>query len=311
MSKKHVRTYNEIWHERKRTIVSMLLLLVVVMVAIAGFRIIKQNIDLERIRNIFETPEEEHGFSTMYNASRYFFRIYYPEDKWEVEAGDFGFMLNQETGEVARMYPLIYADPVTPAPDDDPAATAVVSFDKIHDPSCRAIFFYREYTEVMLGTAKLNNSSDDVSATDEEVVRTTQPPSETGQADNTDGAPATSAFSVDAGLLDVAAETVYYEHVVRYGASNVGDMSSLTTGRYGYPVKYFTYTYMSADPEAESLATAYKNDVYIIARSTNYIIITFETRCDAAEDNVPPAYDNYRKAFLKILDEFQLSVFDD
>jgi hypothetical protein len=310
MKKKYVKSYNEIWHERKRTIVSMLLLFAVVMVAIMGVRVIKDNIDFENLKNIFEAPQEEHKYSTMYNASRYFFRIYYPEDKWAVEGGDFGFMTDTETGEVAQMYPLVYADPVTPAPDADPSATAVIVYDKVRDPSVTARFYYREYTEEMLNAGQ--EPEEEPEASGDLSVNATRAPEATGAtADTASSATGDlqqgSAVNTDIRLLDVCAEATYYDYVVRYTA-NVGEIKELKTGRYGYTFKWFTYSHTAGIGEATE---AYKTDVYIVARSSNYLVITFESKCDISEGTVPAAYDKYRASFIDILNEFQLSVFDD
>ena len=106
MKKKYVRSLNEIWHERKRTVGSMLVLFAVVMVAIMGVRAVLNYVDFENLKKIFTPTEEQHKYSTLYNASRYFFRIYYPEDKWEVEGETHGFFMDEKTGLVAEMYPL-------------------------------------------------------------------------------------------------------------------------------------------------------------------------------------------------------------
>ena len=147
MKKRYVKSLNEIWHERKRTVGSMLVLFAVVMVAIMGVRALLNYVDFDNLKNMFKPAQEEHGYSTMYNASRYFFRIYYPEDKWKVEGEAHGFLMDEETGLVAEMYPLIYADPVTPAPGSDPEATASVVFDKVRDSSLTVRFYYRNYTD--------------------------------------------------------------------------------------------------------------------------------------------------------------------
>ncbi len=68
MKKKYVRSLNEIWHERKRTVGSMLVLFAVVMVAIMGVRAVLNYVDFENLKKIFTPTEEQHKYSTLYNA---------------------------------------------------------------------------------------------------------------------------------------------------------------------------------------------------------------------------------------------------
>ena len=105
--KKIKKSYNEIWNERKRTIGSLLLLVVVVMFAVSGVRYLLNYIDFQNIKEIISAPAEEHKYPNLYNASRYFFRIYYP-DGWMAEGGANGFFIDESTGLAAELYPLVF-----------------------------------------------------------------------------------------------------------------------------------------------------------------------------------------------------------
>ena len=52
-------------------------------------------------------------------------------------------------------------------------------------------------------------------------------------------------------------------------------------------------------------------DVYIVARSSNYIVIVYEATGPLAKGGTPESYTLYKDAFLDILNEFRLSVFED
>ncbi len=323
MKKKYVKSLNEIWHERKRTVGSMLLLFAVVMVAIMGVRAVLNYVDFENLKKIFTPAQEEHGYSTLYNASRYFFRIYYPEEKWEVEGDTHGFLMDEESGLVAEMYPLIFADPVTPGPDADPKATAVVSFDKIRDPSLNVRFYYKEYTEEMLKEASLDEETDAPGASpaqEENDISNGASSSGSGKTadNNNEGqpsaepatpAPATAVpVNTDIQLLDIAAEKVLDESKTALGALyDFSEMKTLKTSRFGYTLRWFTYTLKNP---AEG-NPGRKTDVYIIARSSNYIVITYEGIDAKTFRTTPESYTKYRDEFLSILNEFQLSVFSD
>lgn len=53
-----------------------------------------------------EKREEEYQpYDSMYNASRFFFRVFYPDD-WDVSADAYGFFLSEDTGLVLEAFPL-------------------------------------------------------------------------------------------------------------------------------------------------------------------------------------------------------------
>ena len=321
--KKYTKSLNEIWHERKRTVGSMLLLFAVVMTAIMGVRTVLNYVDFDNLKKLFSPTQEEHGYSTLYNASRYFFRIYYPDDKWKVEGESHGFMIDDETGLVAEMYPLVYADPVTPGPDADPKATAAVSFDKIRDNSLTVRYYYKNYTDEMLEAAGSLDESDgnvpeDKDAGKDEIsdgasssgtAKTEEPANDESSAGPASPAPATAVpVNTDIRLLDIAAEKVYGDYSLILGENyDISKLQTHKTERFGYTLRWFTYT--QKNPGGENPGR--KTDVYIIARSSNYLVITYESIDNVTYRTTPESYTKYRSEFLSILNEFQLSVFSD
>ena len=291
--KKYKRSYNEIWHERKQTIGSLLLLVAVFIAAVMGVRLVLDFVDLSKIRTILDAPAEQHKYENLYNASRYFFRIYYPDD-WAAEGGQNGFMENEETGLIAELYPLIYQDPVTPAPDADPEATAIVVFDKVRDPSLTVSFYYREYTEAQQAAA---DSTAEVSPT----LQITASPAP--EADGTAAATAEKKM-VNLELLDEITRTVYGEYT---GSADEGYTFTLPelyeTDLYYF--QKFTFSYTDQD------MIRHTDDVYVVVRASNYLIIRYDARGVFNGNMNPASYSKYSEAFADILNEFRLSVFED
>lgn len=310
MKKKYVRSYNEIWNERKRTVGSMLLLFAVVMVAIMGVRTVQGMLDLTKIKDILVAPTEHHKYENLHNASRYFFRIYYP-DGWQAEGETNGFMMDDNTGLVAVLYPLVYADPVTPGPAADSAATAEVSFEKVRDRTLTASYYYKNYTEDMLERAKqLEDAGSSGSTTSREYAApgevTVPPVTANSQAVITPdpNAPTPVPVKTDITLLDIAAGDYYKEFKTGQGAGyEVGELKSYKTDLYSF--RTFQYAFTDAS------LIRHMADVYIVARSSNYIVIVYEATGPLAKGGTPESYTRYRNAFLDILNEFRLSVFED
>jgi len=292
--KKYKRSYNEIWHERKRTIGSLLLLVAVFIVAVMGVRYVLNLVDFSNIRSILDAPTEEHKYPNLYNASRYFFRIYYPDD-WAVEGGNNGFIMNEDTGLVAELYPLVYQDPVTPAPDADPEATAVVVFDKVRDPSLTVSFYYRDYTEAQQAEAEGT-----AEATPTPVV-TAAPTLEAG---STATAEVAQKQMVNLKLLDEITQSVYAEYTAKGGETyRFTEPELYETDLYYFQKFTFSYTDVNLLRHTE--------DVYVVVRASNYVVIEYDASGVFNGSMDPESYGKYSEAFADILNEFRLSVFED
>ena len=63
--KKYKRSYNEIWHERKRTIGSLLLLVAVFIAVVMGVRAVLDFVDFSKIRTILDAPTEQHKYENL------------------------------------------------------------------------------------------------------------------------------------------------------------------------------------------------------------------------------------------------------
>lgn len=139
-----------------------------------------------------DEPEEIMPYDSMYNASRYFFRVFYPDD-WDVSADQYGFMLNDEEGLVLEAFPLKKMAPNTPdvgtpgsgedsaeTPSPSPSASSSVSASAPvssspdpregmeRDNDLTMSFYYREYDEILEYIKSLTSGSDEEVEGDDE-----------------------------------------------------------------------------------------------------------------------------------------------
>lgn len=124
-----MKAKDNLWSRKRNT---FLLLIIIAMIAAVGISFI----------SFFKTDTEEQDeeltpYSSMYNASRYFFRVFYPDD-WNVNADQYGFMLDNDTGLVLEAFPLKKMTLQTPIPgalSPDPSAqTPLVSNTPLSTP---------------------------------------------------------------------------------------------------------------------------------------------------------------------------------
>lgn len=104
---------------------------------------------------VLNTPEEH--FPKLYNASRYFFRVGHPED-WDDESGAYGFMLDEATGHVFNLFPLIKSPAATAVPTAQPGSTPLPE-PMERDDTCTVSFYYFPFDkEAEFDLADLINS---------------------------------------------------------------------------------------------------------------------------------------------------------
>lgn len=276
------------YQERKRTIRSLLILLAVVMIAIMGVRFALNYIDFKELINFRNTKVPEEKFPNLYNASRFFFRIYYP-DGWMVEGENYGFIQDSDSGLVAEMYPTIETE-IT-------AADGIVSKTQERDPILTARFYYREFTDEQRADV-----SDILS------MVTPNPSSKiTGEND-------LLSSHLNPKVVNRIAEDVFEEYELKYGAFNDFKISALKDyATDDILFKYFTvsYTVTQLSPERMQVEDVIHSvDVYVAARSINYVIIVYDGTYHG-EESPRNGYTLYRKPFLEILEEFRFSVFED
>lgn len=220
---------------------------------------------------------DESKLSQTYNASRYFFRVGYPDD-WYVEedANGFGFKKDNEKGLVIRMLnkndsAKTVVNSQMPSATDGNTVTEVPTLE--NDYTTVINFFYRGIKD----GEKLSNLDACKRYMDELV----------------------------AGLM------YGDEFEIRYEFS---DISEYTADNLKFSfVEYKCMVYAKAgDSENVDFDTAepikvFTGDLYVAARSMAYYAINFETELDSDSAE----YTDYKKDFMNILNDFRFSVFDD
>lgn len=147
---------------RKSFIVKVSIAFILIMLIVNVVNYFKENVD------VFDTPEEH--FPKLYNASRYFFRVGYPNG-WEHEGGSYGFLLNEETGQVVNLYPLIESTDATPVPTAQPDATALPEPMERDETAVISIYYHEfdQKEEFDLSKA-MNIALDDLLNSDKGVI---------------------------------------------------------------------------------------------------------------------------------------------
>ena len=91
-----MKAEQNLWIQKKKKIIMLIAAVMAVIFLVSFVSFFKTDeVDL---------PKEYKPYESMYNASRYFFRVFYPDD-WNVNADQYGFLLNEE-GLVLELFPL-------------------------------------------------------------------------------------------------------------------------------------------------------------------------------------------------------------
>lgn len=285
------------YSDRKKTIRSLILLTMFFMVGAMTVRYVLNYVDFNEImESIISSKEVSEKYPNLYNASRYFFRIYYP-DNWNAEGGTNGFYMDKETGLICEIYPLKDTEG-TPAPSATPDFGTVITpnpssgapspsptdrmYGKERDKTVTASFYYFDYT----GTGYESYTPAPKQETQQELQNGEEAPKATP--------------STDRALLDSISNIVYSEFREKYTIGYTFD--KLTTYDTS-DIIFGTFSYKYRDAEDVS----HSADVFVGVRSTNYVVIVY----DGVSESRHNAYISNRDEFLSILEEFRFSVFDD
>ncbi|MBE7064670.1 MAG: hypothetical protein E7384_02505 [Ruminococcaceae bacterium] len=219
---------------------------------------------------------DESKLSQTHNASRYFFRVGYPED-WYVEedASGFGFQNDSERGIVIKMFNSADTNKAV-TESSAPSATAPTienGMAKENDYSTVINFFYRG----------IRNG--------EEIT----------------------ALDACKKYMDEFASGLMYgdEYVAEYSFSGISDFmaDNLTFSRVSYACNVYA---CEKGANGEKVKTGepvetLRGELYTASRRAAYYAINFETSLETSSKE----YNEYRKDFINILNDFRFSVFDD
>ncbi len=138
-----------LWIIKRKSFVLFIAIAMLAVLVVSFFNIFKEE------ENILK--EEYKPYDSMYNASRYFFRVYYPDD-WDVEAGNYGFMKDPATGLVLEIFPLKKSAALTSAtPSITPHSSSSTPADATLDPRAgmerdelfSMYVYYKEYEPII------------------------------------------------------------------------------------------------------------------------------------------------------------------
>lgn len=271
MGKKKTKEQS-VWQQRKTTLFYLIILVIVIMVMVMSVRSI---ISYVETNNTFSSEEEQGVYKNNYNASRFFFRLYYP-DQWQVNADTNGFMLDDTKNLVLELYPLVqvlHTNEPTSSPDSDAAANMV------RDTSLTASFYYYAYNEEQQQWMAEHPSDGPVLSDDLTEVES----------------------KTDLDLLDKITRDVYASMVSTYDAQQYTfkeEFSNYETKDITF--RFFTYQLKQAEG-------TYDADVYVAVRASNYYVIVYEG-LHTEEEN---AYGTHQRVFKSMLEGFRFSVFED
>ena len=140
-----MKTKQNVWSDKKKTILLCIVIVMILVLAVSFVSFFKAD--------IIDEEEEQTPYDSMYNASRYFFRVFYPDD-WDVNADQFGFLLN-EAGLVLELFPLkkisvsssptIAASPTPAAGTPTASATVDPRAGMERNPELTMSFYYKDY----------------------------------------------------------------------------------------------------------------------------------------------------------------------
>lgn len=270
-----------IWRQRKITLLYLIVLVVVIMVMIMAVRSIVSYVESN---DAFSSEEEDEKYDYMHNASRFFFRVYFPEH-WNVDAESNGFWLSEEEHLVLELYPMVRvlhtADPAatsTPTPEASQSPEGDRLAGMVRDSSLTARFYYYSYTEEQKNWILANPSETPTLTEDltEPVNKTDLKLLEKIAGD---------VYSEMTGAFDPAVYT-WDEEIQLYKTTDIA-------------FRYFTYQYLEE-------GVAHTADVYVTVRASNYYVIIYDG-ISTEEEN---GYRNHHKEFQSILEEFRFSVFE-
>ncbi len=277
-----------LWTQKKKKIILLIAAVMVLVFAVSFvsyFRVEEE-----------QKEEEFKPYDSMYNASRYFFRVFYP-DNWDVSAEPYGFFLD-EKGLVLELFPLkkVSNTPgttgdATPTPSPTPENTASATVDPRagmeRDTTLTIKIYYKEYGDI----------SDKIPSK-EDAVSTSSPTPEATETEMQATAPPTGAQvakpTSPVELLDLA-DYIFDEYKKEHEALNYEYIAPKHFNGASVEFCSLPYTYVKDDLKMTG-------EIYVANRAMAYYIITVEGTNAAFETN--------SKVVSNIIHNLKFSVFD-
>jgi hypothetical protein len=239
---------------------------------------------VENNTSFSSSSEENEKYANKHNASRFFFRVYYP-DNWHVQAHSNGFWLNAEKQLVLELFPMVKVvhtqapdQTATPKPDDGNSTPDRLA-GMVRDESLTASFYYYEYTD------------DQKRWIQEHPYQAPEVSEDLTEVEN----------RTDLNLLNKIAQDVYAEMTGGFDSTRYTWTDKLTDVE-TTDITFKSFTYQYTKDGAVHMA-----DVFVAVRASNYYVIVY----DGISNETDNSYGAYKKQFLSILEEFRFSVFEE
>ena len=302
-----MKAEQNLWIQKKKKIIMLIAAVMAVIFLVSFVSFFKTDeVDL---------PKEYKPYESMYNASRYFFRVFYPDD-WDVNADQYGFLLNEE-GLVLELFPLrkILTTPSatgdgksTPTPTPVPtlptgsgaSATVDPRAGMERNPDLTMKIYYHKYDDVknLIESSKDKVESDvTAEATSSPTSMVTATPQATQKAESTSAATATAGNKTAPIELVDLAEYLFDEFKTKNKDSEY-QYSFIAPKTYkGANVEYgvLPYTYVKDDIKMSG-------EMYVASRAMAYYVIYV--------DGTLSSFTKYNTVFENILYNLKFSVFD-
>lgn len=272
-----------LWTQKKNIIILCIAAVMVVVFALSFVSFFKTE---------EETAEEYKPYDNMYNASRYFFRVFYPDD-WDVNAEPYGFLMDEE-GLVLELFPLkkIASTPGASAGLSPTKAPATISgsaptldpkagMERNNDLTIK--FYYKEYDEIPL-------------TNEENVSVATSTPAATSPIPTASASSATPQKENEAPikLIDLA-EILFEDFKTKH--KDMGYTFTAERTQKGQTVDFcvLPYSYIKDDIKMSG-------EMYVASRGMAYYVIFV--------DGTASAFTRYYKTLDNIIYNLKFSVFD-
>lgn len=278
------------WSSKRKLFLAVIVVVMIAVLAISFISFFKTEETDE--------AEEKKPYDSMYNASRYFFRVFYPDD-WDVSSDSYGFLLNSDDGLVLELYPLqkILATPVpTPAVTATPVPSSPTSSATI-DPRAgmernsdlTMYFYYKEYDALYEYIKTLLPA-----ASAEPATPTPEPPTPQSSGTPLNGSPVPEQKKPPM-ELNVIADYVFDQFKKDHESAGYGYSNKRGYNAENIEFVVLPYSYILNNVEM-------KGELYVAARAMAYYIIRV--------DGTKPAFEKYNSVTQNILYNMKFSVFE-
>ncbi|MFR1519409.1 MAG: hypothetical protein ACLSVG_11700 [Clostridia bacterium] len=292
-----MKTKGNLWSNKRKTFIFCIVIVMVVAVAVSFISFFKADIE--------EEEEEKTPYDSMYNASRYFFRVFYPDD-WDVNVDSYGFFLNAGEGIVLELFPLkkvsvspgpTAAGGATPAPTVSPAPSSPATIDPRagmeRNTDLTMTFYYKEYDALYEYIKTLVPSA----APDASSAPSPEPTPGTVATPNVSGGPASSSPEKKEPPMkpEVIADYVFEQFQKEHEAAGYGYSTKKKYDAEAIEFLVLPYSYVKDDLKM-------KGELYVAARAMAYYVVQVE--------GTESAFGRYDNVVQNILYNMTFSVFD-